>query len=195
MPISQTTYESIHIAWEQFLGGDKHALGNLAELVYPSLFHYGTKFTANHTIVEDAIQDLFLNFWAKRNTLRHVSSPKSYIFTSLRNNLIRKLQIEPAWQDLPDVELVKARELMVDQAQEEHQEWLSETMGKTMLLLPARQREALYLRYYENLSYEEIAGVMGLQRQAVANYIHEGISRLRKHWQQIIFFLGCFIFL
>lgn len=191
MPISQLTYDVISKSWKRFLEGDTIAFGNLAEILYPSLFHYGTKFTTNHALVEDAIQDLFLTLWARRNSLRSVTSPKSYVFTALRNNLIRTLRIEPAWQDLPDAEVITVRQLIVDQAHEEHQEWVSETMGKTLQLLPARQREALYLRYYENLSYEEIGVVMGLQRQAVANYIHEGINRLRKHWQQILFLL-CF---
>ena len=44
-------------------------------------------------------------------------------------------------------------------------------LRRAIELLPKRQREALYLRYFENLTYEEIAQVMGLQRQAVANYL------------------------
>src|SRR5690606_41672614 len=59
-----------------------------------------------------------------------------------------------------------------------------ERVRKFLAQLPKRQREALYLRYYENLTYEEIAGVMGLQRQAVANYIQYGLRRLRGYGQQ-----------
>jgi RNA polymerase sigma factor (sigma-70 family) len=54
-------------------------------------------------------------------------------------------------------------------------------LRRAIELLPKRQREDLYLRYFENLTYEEIAQVMGLQRQAVANYL----QKLCEHWHQL----------
>ena len=69
---------------------------------------------------------------------------------------------------------------------------LEQKLQQIMSQLPKRQREALYLRYYENLTYEEIADVMGLRRQAVANYLQYGIQKLRDYWQQMVISLLLF---
>ena len=48
--------------------------------------------------------------------------------------------------------------------------------------LPRRQKEILYLRFYEGMDQDRIAQVMGLNRQSVYNLLHEAINGLRKHW-------------
>lgn len=44
------------------------------------------------------------------------------------------------------------------------------------------RKEALYLRYYENLSLPEIAEVMGVNRQSVANFLQKALLKLRSRW-------------
>lgn len=46
--------------------------------------------------------------------------------------------------------------------------------------LTPRQREAIFLRYFEELSYERIAGIMEMNKQSAYNLIHTGISQLRE---------------
>ena len=45
--------------------------------------------------------------------------------------------------------------------------------------LPNRQKEAIFLKYYEGLTYEEIENVMSLNYQSVVNLIHKGINNLK----------------
>jgi RNA polymerase sigma factor (sigma-70 family) len=177
--------------WRRCMAGDKGAFGELAELSYTSLYHYGTKFTSDRELVKDCIQDLFLDFWEKRSQISGVFSPKSYLFQALRNNLIRRVKKEARFADM-DAEhddhfgvFSVETDWIVKETQEKRDEKLRQIIEK----LPARQRHALYLRYYENLSYEEIAEVMGLRRQAVANYLQFGIQKLRQYWHHGVIFL------
>lgn len=48
--------------------------------------------------------------------------------------------------------------------------------------LPARQREAVVLRYVSDLAYEEIASVMGCSQEAARRSVFEGLRRLRSSW-------------
>jgi RNA polymerase sigma factor (sigma-70 family) len=181
-----TTISESSFLWQKFCGGDKEALGRLAEENYLALYHYGTKFTTDKDQIKDCLQDLFLDLWEKRSVLTEVVAVKPYLFQALRNNLIRKVRRQTVFSELNDDQ--HSTDFTPESA------WiLSETdqlmlhrLTQSIELLPKRQREALYLRYYENLSYEEIGEVMGLQRQAVANYLQYGIQKLREYWQHSV---------
>jgi len=45
--------------------------------------------------------------------------------------------------------------------------------------LPRRQKEMIFLRYFDNWNYDQIAEVTGLQYQSVVNHVHRGINQLR----------------
>ena len=176
--------------WQQFCAGDKSAFGEIAESNYTSLYHYGTRFTPDRDLIKDCIQDLFLELWEKKATLSYIHAIKPYLFQSLRNNLIRRLKRQSVFSAISnDNETVGDVSPESDWILLEADKLASDRLRQGMELLPKRQREALYLKYYENLSYEEIAEVMGLQRQAVANYLQYGIQKLREYWQFKTIFL------
>lgn len=169
--------------WQEFCRGDKEALGRLAEDNYLALYHYGTKFTTDKDAIKDCLQDLFLDLWEKRASLTHILAIKPYLFQALRNNLLRKLRKQSVFSEITDdvhsTDFTPESAWIVSETDQQLVLKISQCIGQ----LPKRQREALYLRYYENLSYEEIGEVMGLQRQAVANYLQYGIQKLREYWQ------------
>ncbi|MDG1872019.1 MAG: sigma-70 region 4 domain-containing protein [Flavobacterium sp.] len=51
-----------------------------------------------------------------------------------------------------------------------------------MNLLPSRQKEALYLRYNQGLSVEQIAELMDVNYQSANNLLHRAVLNLRKDW-------------
>ena len=171
--------------WLQFCAGDKNAFGDLVDHNFTSLYHYGTRFSPDKGLIKDCIQDLFLEIWEKKEKLDHIISIKPYLFQSLRNNLLSRLKKQSRFSDL------SANEELVSNDSTPELIWITdetEALNSSRLingieLLPKRQREALYLKYYEDLSHEEIAAIMGLQRQAVANYLHYGILKLREYWK------------
>lgn len=171
--------------WQQFCAGDKSAFAEIAEWNYTALYHYGTRFTTDRDLIKDCIQDLFLEVWEKRESLTYIIAIKPYLFQSLRNNLIRRVKRQSVFSVISsnDSEAVEDISSEHDWISAETDQLTSDRLKHALELLPKRQREALYLKYYENLSYEEIAEVMGLQRQAVANYLQYGIQKLREYWQ------------
>ncbi len=154
---------------------------------YRSLVHYGTKFTNDIASIEDCLQDLFAGLWRRRASLPTPPSVKHYLFKSHRNHLFTALQkssgrqAESLLADIPAEELT-AEELLI------HEETSLATHYKlhnTLSALSARQREAVHLKYYENLSYDQIAYVMNINRQSVANLLQQAIRKMRALWQLI----------
>jgi RNA polymerase sigma factor (sigma-70 family) len=169
--------------WLQFCAGDKTALGDLFDHQFTPLYHYGTRFASDKGLIKDCIQDLFLEIWEKREKLDHIVSIRAYLFQSLRNNLITMNRKQMRFSDL-----AAGADFLTSDFSPESQCITDETseLNNNLLvngieMLPKRQREALYLKYYEELSHEEIGEIMGLQKQAVANYIHYGIQKLREY--------------
>ena len=55
-----------------------------------------------------------------------------------------------------------------------------EALTQAVGMLSVREREVLYLKFYEGMSYSEIEQVLGISYQTARNYIHRAISRLRE---------------
>jgi RNA polymerase sigma factor (sigma-70 family) len=76
------------------------------------------------------------------------------------------------------------------------QESLNEMTQKVSELLnelPKRQREVLYLRFYQNLERAEIADIMGINEQSVSNHLQAAFKNFKDNWRQIIICIGLFL--
>lgn len=174
--------------WQAIRVGEKSALESLATRHYRPLFHYCTRFTANHALIEDCIQDLFLDIWEKKNALSTVRSVKAYLFTAIRHNILHRNRRDHLFTTFDETDesgdpVFNPETLFLTSENEQVQ---NDLLKQSLDRLPRRQREAIYLRYYEELSYEEIATVMGLNRQVVANYLQHALLTLRKYCRNVL---------
>ncbi|MFN8345404.1 MAG: sigma-70 family RNA polymerase sigma factor [Spirosomataceae bacterium] len=173
------------VLWKSYREGDKQALGMIAERYYRALRRYGLKFMTDEATVEDCIQELFLQLWQNRLRINDTCSVKHYLLKSLRHHIIQCLRAEKYVSDqeidwdsaLP--EEADAETLLI---REEVALFHMNEIQRQLKTLPAREREALYLRYYENLSVTEIAETMNVNRQSVSNFLQKALIKLRSRW-------------
>ncbi|MNL52910.1 RNA polymerase sigma factor [compost metagenome] len=59
---------------------------------------------------------------------------------------------------------------------------LTSKITRFFSFLTKRQKEVLFLRYYENLDNDEIAEMMGISKQSVSNLLLKSINVLRENW-------------
>lgn len=154
---------------------------DLYKQYFYDLFNYGMKISGDKEITADSIQDLFLDLYRKRN-LDEVKIIKPYLFKCLRNIIIDSLKKnrplvsmdEQADQinSLSSEDLIIRREL-------DHQ--TSRRLKQAFDNLSVRQKEIVYLRFYNGLSYAEIADVIGITNQSVRNHFSLALKHLRKH--------------
>src|SRR3712207_3626899 len=76
--------------WNLFRTGDRSAFDFIYSRYFPLLFGYSTQFCRDKALVKDVIQDLFVHLWDKREAMREVTVIKAYLYTILRNDLIRE---------------------------------------------------------------------------------------------------------
>ncbi len=175
--------------WDRLRQGDRDALGELATRFFRPLLHYGTRFTADHDLIKDTTQELLLALWQRRAQLSSTESVKLYLFKALRHRLFKSFkQAERLRHDWTEDDLpILGEELpFVEQQQ---QSFDLTRLNHRLAQLTDRQREILYLRYYENLSYEEIAQLTGINRQSVANTLTRTLDKLRENWIVVVWLL------
>ncbi|MBD0259067.1 MAG: sigma-70 family RNA polymerase sigma factor, partial [Cytophagales bacterium] len=142
------------LLWKTFQAGDESAFAQLYDRFMPGLYSYGMKIARDEAVVRDCIQDLFISIWNSRENLSKVQSIKHYLNSSLRRELVRRIRrTHPFSQDLPDsYDFQVTLDAESLQVQEEMSQEQIGQLNVAVQQLPARQKEALYLRYYENLS-------------------------------------------
>lgn len=183
--------------WQRFKVGDERALGELAREHYPGLYNYGRRLTSDSELVWDTIQDLFLELWDHRETVGTAVFVKTYLLKALRYKLlkVRSQQSSVHIDDYGDTTgpfSVSIEDEIIDQELHSEQARL---LRQLMAGLTKRQQEVLYLRFYQNLDNHEIAQIMGLERQSVANLLYRTFKELRSQWSpDLLLSLIAFLF-
>ena len=177
------TEENSAQLWEAFRLGSAPALAALFEGYYFTLFSYGLKLTGDEELVKDCVQNLFKKLWHHRANIRPTPVVKTYLFKALRRHLgdetkllRRHRHLLPAYSDSFAVTYSHEELLISQQAGAEQSARLLAALNQ----LSKRQREALYLRFFDDFSYERIAEVMSLNTQSVRNLIFNALKALRK---------------
>jgi len=171
--------------WQEYRAGDIYALAKLMQRYYADLFHWGMRLHADREFVKDCIQEVFVNLWKIQDTISSVENVRSYLLVVLKTRILRELsKTHGAHQaDLSDdysfsVEFAADIRLI----EEEHEVYQIRRLERVLNHLPQRQKELIYLRFYQNLSFEQIAEVMHLGRQSVYNLLQKSLNSLRKNW-------------
>ncbi len=187
-----TTPESVK--WEAFRQGDRSAFAELYFAHYEGLLNYGRRFGLPPEQVEDTIQDLFVELWHYRATLKATTSVRFYLLRALRNQL-SKHRHTPIFADINEDRMPFTAEFSFEQqwidSLDEQQQW--QALQKALNALTPRQREVLYLRFFNDLDYPQIAEVMNLSYQATRNQVYLALKALREqfpaNWQMLLLLL------
>ncbi len=165
--------------------GDRDALVTLYNDLYLPLYRYGMKLTSDSQLCRDSINQIMLRIWESRNQLAEVANFRSYIFTAMRNEIIaehrsqetRKHRHESLARLSDSVERSYEERIISEQQNLATKEKIRRAFAELTL----RQKELLELRFYDNLSYTEIADKCGITKRTAYNIINEGLKILKKN--------------
>ena len=185
------------LLWQALKRSEKAAFEILLKKYYPIVLNYGVRFYKDKEFVKDCVQDLFIEIWNRREYLADVVSVKSYLLHSIRKNIIRESSRLKWFREADkisddhdfDVEFDIETYLISREVENELLQKLRFELDK----LTKRQREAIFLRFNQDLSYEEIAIIMDINYRSVVNLIHEAIKAIRKNWFSVL--LSSFLFI
>jgi len=170
--------------WQALKNGDAQALEALFRSHVVFLRDYGVRLCGREELVEDGIQEVFLQLWEKRQSLSEINSARVYLLVALKNRLLnalaRKKRAQAAHEQygiLLDDESFSLEEIFIAREEEAAKKRALEAALKQ---ISPRQREAFYLKTREELSYNEIAETMNISPQVARNYVSEVYEKLRE---------------
>ena len=168
--------------WNLFRNGDENAFALLFETFSESLYRYGTKFIEDEGLVKDCIQDLFLKLHENRASLSPTKHPKFYLLLALKNILVDAIAKNQRMLYMPMNELPFFATYLFEEEERamEEKEAIEEKIEQCIQMLLPRQKEAIYLRFQLDLTYEEIAELLGVSYQSARNLIHRSILTIRE---------------
>jgi len=168
--------------WSALKEGQSSALEKIYKEHISYLIQYGCRFSQDEGTVEDCIHDLFVDLWRRRERLGDTSSIRAYLLVSLRRSILKSVQkVQKRFSDKEPEELnfsasLDIEEMMVQAELEAEQ---AEQLNEALQNLSQRQREVLYLRFYQEMDYEEICEIMGISYQSGRNLLAGALKSLR----------------
>lgn len=169
--------------WQEFKKGNIEAFNLIYKKNFKLLFSYGYNIFADKDFIKDNLQELLFEIWRDKKNLGDVRSIKVYLLISFRRkvlyNLNKHRKILQKDNDLKNQ--YQTYSSPYEETLIEHQRTAAQSAYVKQLLeqLPARQKEAIFLRYYQDLPYDEIMKIMSLKYQTVRDLIYKAIKSLR----------------
>jgi RNA polymerase sigma-70 factor (ECF subfamily) len=169
--VTATTAELL----ERSLAGDRLAFERLFRPLYDDGFRLAMGMLSDRSLAEDAVQEALLNAWRKLHTFREGSTVRPWFLTIVANQC-RTLR-RGRWfsvHRVADVEIPMSDPAAADRLD----------LEAALRRLPRKDRLMLVLRYYMDMSFEEIADVVGASPSAVKSSTHRALVRMRRDWGQ-----------
>ncbi len=173
------TEASLEALCRRLKHSDREAFESIFRHFREDLLRYVSSIVADDHVAHDLVQDVFVALWGLRETLIPSKSLRAYLFRMARNRAYRHLRDERTHarkhaeirsetaSDAPGIETDHDAEVLTKKL---HQ-WIE--------ALPNRQREALTLSRFHNLSHQEIAAVMEISPRTVNNHIVRALEQLK----------------
>jgi len=156
---------------------DPDALRQLMDAYWAPLVGFAHRFLAGAGDAEDVVQNAFVRLWSRRRELQEAGSLRSLLYTIARNGCLDELRKrnrrEKAQESAIPPPSPKTPYEDVQGAE------LQRLAASAVARLPERRREVFRLAREEGLSYQEIAEVMDLSPQTIANHMSLAMADLR----------------
>jgi RNA polymerase sigma-70 factor (ECF subfamily) len=151
--------------------GDERAFGELVGRYHARLRAYVTRMLGDAHLAEDALQETWLDVFRSAPRLRDAGAFRGWLYRLARDRVYRVLR-----------GLGRATEPLDEQvaAEEEVAVVEPELVHEALDHLAPAHREVLWLRYVEQMSYEQVAGVVGCAVGTVRSRIHYAKRALRR---------------
>lgn len=178
-----SSYMDINL-WNRIRNGESAAMQSLYQASYQELYVYGYKLIADKQKVQDAIHELFCEFWEKRDRLPQVLQVMPYVKVCLRNKLFKQIKHDSILDPMSDtidteVAVQQSYETLLIGSQENLEKKRQLEMGLSKLT--NMQRQVLQLRFYDGHSYESISQLLDLKIRTVYNHAHTALNVLRTY--------------
>lgn len=169
--------------WTHFIeNGDEESLSRIYSGNYDLLYDFGLRYTADIEIVEDSIQEVFISIIKYQKKIGLVSNVQGYLLSSFRRQLFLNLKSKKktiSMDQLPKGDFDYFKSPDSDISDKEDKEFLHNVVNECINNLTSKQKEILFLRFQQNVPYEEIASILNISVDSCYKSIYRTIKSIR----------------
>jgi RNA polymerase sigma-70 factor (ECF subfamily) len=175
---------SHHLLWERLRISDKDAFFDLYKELYYPLVNFGIRVCADADISSEATDQVFTTIWEKHESLSRVDNVEAYLRTFLKRKLLRIMErkrkindalfnagAEGDWMEMSYEEFI---------VKVQSDELVRHQLKTALEKLTIRQKQLIHLKFFDGLSYEQIAEQTNQTIKTAYNTIYDALKILRK---------------
>lgn len=164
--------------------GDNQALGSLAEDYAPQVYRLAFCLLKSEDEARDAAGDVFVKLYEAREKIP-MQGFKPWLMKVVYNHCLDLLRRRQTWQRLlPRLLRYSQTSPEIDPAEAVVDADERRIVRQALLKLPEKERAALVLRYYQDLSYDDISEVLEVPVSLVGTWLHRGKARMKEILEQ-----------
>ena len=169
-------YKDDEALFARLLEGRETALRPLMERHGDALTLYVNGYVHDIDAAEDLMIEAFSRMLAKRPRL-HEGGFKPYLYKTARNLALHHIRLRSRFMSVEDLDAeLGSGERIEDSILRDEQ---SQALYRCLAKIPQDYREALYLVYIEDMSYDEAGAIMHKTRKQVDNLVQRGKNAMR----------------
>src|SRR5687768_7707145 len=160
--------------------GDRGAFEQLFRDHYAALVRFGEGLLRSRELAEDTVQEVLLNLWRQRETVRVDDSLRAYLYRAVRNRALNHIRNERVRREAVPQLVLESREASPAADSELAETELEAAVRAAIAELPPRCREVFELSRVRGLKYQEIAEVLGISIKTVETQMGRALRSLRE---------------
>lgn len=149
---------------------------------YETLCQTAVRITKESNLAEDIVQEVFFEFYKKKDTLK-VESIIGYLKRSVYNRSLNKVRASRDFIDTDNVEL-EFHDYEVSSHEKIEYNELEQFLNEVIDSLPEKCRLVFVLNRHEQLSYKEVAEKLGISVKTVENQMSKALKILRIEYER-----------
>ncbi len=173
--------------------GDEKAFELLFKAQYPVLCGYARKYLDDTDHAEEIVQEMFFNFWQKKEKLEISTSLEAYLFRSVRNaclNYLKHLKVREEYRLATNQELLRKEQEIHDHVVGLE---LQDKIDQVISQLPPERQKIFKMSRFDELKYKEIAEKLNLSVKTVEVQMSKALKFLRLHLAEYLSLVILFI--
>jgi RNA polymerase sigma-19 factor, ECF subfamily len=178
------TREETKILIKQFKSGDKNAINVLYNVYSSKLYRFAFSYLKSEEDAKDVVQEVFINIWEKRSTLKEDTRFDSFLFTITKNSIIstfrKKISEKDYLNHLKGVVIKNA----FDTAAQVDYDMLTEQVGEVVKQLPPVRKQVYTLSRESGMSNKEIAARLNISQKTVEDHMTKALRFIREHMKE-----------
>ena len=152
------------------------------------VYNYVLRMVSDQMTCEDIVQNIFTKFFENMRNIKNRESYRYWIFTTARNEIFthykkKKIHTDKfGAADSDELELESGEDILLEYEKAEIRELIMKELDE----MPPDQKDPFILKEYGELSYREIASVMGIDEKLVKSRLYKTRQKLIKKISQYV---------